>query len=76
MYVKNRKNEPVKNRKNEHNRRCTICDSNKTYVKSNVCEHWRIDKDTGLYICSKCYAKKYYQSHKEKCSESNLKILS
>jgi hypothetical protein len=46
-------------------RKCSICGSSKTYIDKRGCECWHIDKDGGLFICSRCRAKKYQEAHKE-----------
>jgi hypothetical protein len=41
-------------------RKCSICSSDKTYIRPSGRGTWRINKDTGLIICGRCYMKKRY----------------
>lgn len=50
-------------------KRCSLCNSNKTYVSPNGWEQWDIDKTTHLIICKKCYDKRYRQENKDKIRE-------
>jgi hypothetical protein len=52
-----------------YNRKCSICDSNKTYVNPNGYACWLTDKDTGLTICKRCSDRIYCQIHEDKIRE-------